>query len=430
MPLKKHKEYSAKQHDRQQTTRKADPDVKSEEIETWVGPNDVLTGRGAPQTDHEGNVRLRQLVIEFQPEYAATKRQQIKQSIATHIVDRIESRGGRFLRKVSCKMGEQAQQAVEDGETSGNIQQSSPISGGWVVVNDRKQIMEKVKQLFRDMGPESRKRRHTRCLYRYRKLGMKPGASSEDSKPSCNTDFSTSGYGTTAKGNSDAAKQWNQESVSPSEPAKNVAHDDHPSQTFPSSMIANTDIDRQLWNVQNAVKSQVPYPQIWSGPLYAHLMPPNSSFPSSSSNSLISTVPLQRLQQQRMLPHLSLSEIGFRRAPANSLVAQTWMRGPIPMVGSGTVGYPLPEPSTGALASSPYHAKLSSLPTERDVSTSTERNGSTPSSTASETPDLSSVGTNGAGRQPTLGDSVIAHSTETKPIKRQPKSSVPRSSNH
>lgn len=69
----------------------------SEEV-SQVGPNDVLCGRGAPTNYHPGNEFFRDLVKQYQSNYLASKRAD-KPFVATHIVNIIQSRGGRFLRR-------------------------------------------------------------------------------------------------------------------------------------------------------------------------------------------------------------------------------------------------------------------------------------------------------------------------------------------
>lgn len=70
----------------------------SQEEVNQVGPNDVLCGRGAPTNYHPGNEYFRDLVKEYQNTYLASKRAD-KPFVASHIVNIIQSRGGRFLRR-------------------------------------------------------------------------------------------------------------------------------------------------------------------------------------------------------------------------------------------------------------------------------------------------------------------------------------------
>jgi len=69
-----------------------------EEEVSQVGPNDVLCGRGAPTNYHPGNEYFRDLVKQYQSTYLSSKRAD-KPFVATHIVNIIQSRGGRFLRR-------------------------------------------------------------------------------------------------------------------------------------------------------------------------------------------------------------------------------------------------------------------------------------------------------------------------------------------
>lgn len=60
---------------------------------------DVLCGRGAPTTWHPGNQYFRLLIEKYQHRYLAAKRID-KPEIATHILELIRERGGRFLKRV------------------------------------------------------------------------------------------------------------------------------------------------------------------------------------------------------------------------------------------------------------------------------------------------------------------------------------------
>jgi hypothetical protein len=60
--------------------------------------NDVLCGRGGATNCHEGNVRFRAVIADHQKEYLEAKKRD-KAGIARQIVEIIQSRGGRFLRK-------------------------------------------------------------------------------------------------------------------------------------------------------------------------------------------------------------------------------------------------------------------------------------------------------------------------------------------
>ena len=64
------------------------------------GSNDIVLGCGAPILKLEGNVRFRELVKTSKTEYLGTSGHTIKHDIEMQIVAVIESRDGRFLRKV------------------------------------------------------------------------------------------------------------------------------------------------------------------------------------------------------------------------------------------------------------------------------------------------------------------------------------------
>eukprot|EP00977_Amphora_coffeiformis_P029812 scaffold42870_cov275-Amphora_coffeaeformis.AAC.1 len=127
------------------------------------GPHDVLMGRGAPVTEHEGNTRLRQLVIDRHSAYAAPQiKRGDKQRVAMSIVQTVRKRGGRFLRRLQTVSDEEPQQE-QPQKTS---ERSSAKSFVWEVVTDEQEIIRKIKQLLRDMGPEARERRAVRHTLR------------------------------------------------------------------------------------------------------------------------------------------------------------------------------------------------------------------------------------------------------------------------
>lgn len=113
----------------------------SDEFVARPGPHDVLMGRGAPMSEHEGNANLRKIVLERHADYADPNKQRPgKHQVALEIVHKVIQRGGRFLRKTE--------------------------SDEWQVVKNQKEILRKVKQLLRDMGPEARQKRAERHLMR------------------------------------------------------------------------------------------------------------------------------------------------------------------------------------------------------------------------------------------------------------------------
>lgn len=104
-----------------------------------VGDNDVLCGRGAPTNYHQGNEYFRELVKEYQAQYLASKRAD-KPVLASHIVDIVHSRGGRFLRRY---------------KRSG----VSSFVGHFVWVEvDPQKAYEKACQALREGAPELRRR--------------------------------------------------------------------------------------------------------------------------------------------------------------------------------------------------------------------------------------------------------------------------------
>jgi hypothetical protein len=67
-----------------------------------VRDSDVLCGRGAPSQYQTGNKFFRDVVERFQSSYIAARRID-KPEIATHIVDLVRERGGRFLKRTKVQ---------------------------------------------------------------------------------------------------------------------------------------------------------------------------------------------------------------------------------------------------------------------------------------------------------------------------------------
>ena len=101
-------------------------------------PFDVLCGRGIKAEKQEGNVYLRELVLEKQVVYLASIRSQ-KASIAIEIMDKIKEKGGRFLKKVKVRKYEQ-----RGGDA-------------WEEMGE-KQIYDKVCQTLREGAPQIRQK--------------------------------------------------------------------------------------------------------------------------------------------------------------------------------------------------------------------------------------------------------------------------------
>lgn len=141
------------------------PGSTSSNIVTRPGPNDCLMGRGAPVSEHEGNARLRQIVIERHADYVAPNlNRKGKHQVAVDIVAVVTGRGGRFLRKLEDGHDEQPEQG--EGE-----QDKPPCSSSkerWEIVTNQRDIIRKVKQLLRDMAPEARQKRAERHLHKHR----------------------------------------------------------------------------------------------------------------------------------------------------------------------------------------------------------------------------------------------------------------------
>ena len=117
---------------------------------TKLGKFDVLMGRGAFATDYEGNLRLRETVLERYHDYAKTSRRSDKHSIAKEIVQTVLKRGGRFLQSSSSSSRKSG-----DNDNAVNLpSESNP----WYVVTDQSILCTKVKQLLRDAGKDTREK--------------------------------------------------------------------------------------------------------------------------------------------------------------------------------------------------------------------------------------------------------------------------------
>jgi hypothetical protein len=82
------------------STKSQDPSTSDLIYE--VRENDVLCGRGAPSQYQAGNRFFREIVERFQSSYIAARRID-KPEIATHIVDMVRERGGRFLKRIKVQ---------------------------------------------------------------------------------------------------------------------------------------------------------------------------------------------------------------------------------------------------------------------------------------------------------------------------------------
>ena len=120
-------------------------------------------GRGYLAVKHEGNVRFRQLVQEYQERYASATEVTGKHDVACNVVRKIKERNGRFLRRRSDSDGNQN---LPEADNVGPLDHQRDA---WVPVDDSVSI-EKVKQTFRDLklkakggnkSSKSRKKKNT-----------------------------------------------------------------------------------------------------------------------------------------------------------------------------------------------------------------------------------------------------------------------------
>jgi len=116
---------------------------------TKLTKHDVLMGRGAPSAEYEGNSRLRQIVTGRRIDYVNAPKRKDKHRIAVEIIETVYKNEGRFLRR------------VEDG---GKLKESGlqANDAAWELVTDRTELLSKVKQLLRDIGPQAREKRAAR----------------------------------------------------------------------------------------------------------------------------------------------------------------------------------------------------------------------------------------------------------------------------
>jgi hypothetical protein len=121
------------------------------EATTELAHYDVLLGRGAASINYVGNVLFREIVKERREQYLSTARRQTKDNIAREIIDVVNSRKGRFLRKVV---------SVEEKNELG-----IPEYLNAYVVVDKQKVIEKVKQSLRDKeyNPQEKLTTRTYC---------------------------------------------------------------------------------------------------------------------------------------------------------------------------------------------------------------------------------------------------------------------------
>ena len=70
-------------------------------IYTQLQDDDVLLGRGTGPNDFEGNIRFRQLVGEVAKASSHSEFSTGKATLARKVVDAVNRRGGRFVRKLN-----------------------------------------------------------------------------------------------------------------------------------------------------------------------------------------------------------------------------------------------------------------------------------------------------------------------------------------
>jgi len=133
-------------------SRKVFDSTKPSQMPSFVvelNENDVLMGRGSPSAEYSGNLRFRQLVIDRREEYLHSTKRNEKHRIAMDIIDTINERGGRFLQRITT---------MEEAERL----HVPPRTQAWKMVEKGSALYVKVKQLMRDVGEGTQKKRKIR----------------------------------------------------------------------------------------------------------------------------------------------------------------------------------------------------------------------------------------------------------------------------
>ena len=136
------------------------------EVVTELNNNDVLLGRGASSSEYTGNLRLRALVLQRRKDYYSCSRRNEKHLMAMEIIQTIHDRGGRFLQRITT---------VDEARELG----VPPLTQAWKVVHASSALFIKVKQLMRDVGEETQKKRKIRREEKRRLARLNEG----DTKP-------------------------------------------------------------------------------------------------------------------------------------------------------------------------------------------------------------------------------------------------------
>mmetsp|Transcript_1374 Transcript_1374/g.3027 ORF Transcript_1374/g.3027 Transcript_1374/m.3027 type:complete len:457 (+) Transcript_1374:67-1437(+) len=147
------------------------PQAPTTNIVTCPQPNDIIMGRGALQTHYKGNKRLRQLVMEHREAYANCNTHKGKQQIVWAIVGTMHAQGGRFLKQIDHRNGGDGDNRCDCAVGDQQQQQHRPL---YVVMEDRKVIVDKVKQLLRDVDPATQLKRKLRKRKLYCRDGLHP----------------------------------------------------------------------------------------------------------------------------------------------------------------------------------------------------------------------------------------------------------------
>lgn len=243
---------------------------------TLLGKDDCLMGRGAPSAEYQGNARLRQIVLDRREEYVGARKRKDKHRIAVEIIATVHSRKGRFLRR------------VEDAEVLEKAGLPSSTAA-WQVVTDRNELLSKVKQLLRDIGPEAKVKRAARRQERKRLRDVWP-------KPHHSAESKGESEGMTGLDSSEEGKAGSTGPVlSASSPMLSAAASAQPPAVVPSSSRSRTTPSLMYYaSLPFAQRQQreLQLPQVPS--LYAAA----AAAPMPAAMNAASPLPLQQQQQQ------------------------------------------------------------------------------------------------------------------------------------
>jgi len=130
------------------TPKDEDVDPPSTSTLIWkLGPYDIVCGRGAPITWNEGNRIFLKLIDERRTEYLCSRRSD-KPRVATHILELIKAKGGRFVRRVT----KVSPYCPPSSSSSSQDHDHGLLRFGWEEIEERR-AYEKICQSLRERPP-------------------------------------------------------------------------------------------------------------------------------------------------------------------------------------------------------------------------------------------------------------------------------------